>query len=106
MAEADFFGLTELKEWILQKKYMEAVKTGLKMEIHPGQLNLLDKTRSNHAWLHSLPPKRTYSYDNLEYQDSAHKNWVHTTTIHKTKTWSWFRASKLQYLVAATSYVS
>jgi hypothetical protein len=55
MAEADFFGLSELKEWILEKKYMAAVETGLKMQIHPGQLNPLTEERHNHRWLHSLP---------------------------------------------------
>jgi hypothetical protein len=63
MAEADFFGLSELKEWILNKKYMEAVKTSLKMEVHPGQLNPLSEHKNNHAWLHSLPPRERLPID-------------------------------------------
>jgi len=59
MAEADFFGLDDLKDWIRQKKYMKAVKSGYKMEVHPGQLNPYSKIENNHTWLHTVPfPKK------------------------------------------------
>jgi len=55
LAEADFFGLPELQEWIKQKKFLEVIKTGYKMEIHPGQLNPISKSFDNHAWIHTSP---------------------------------------------------
>jgi hypothetical protein len=42
MAEADFFGLDNLKDWIQQKKYLEVVETRLKLQIHPGSLRDYD----------------------------------------------------------------
>jgi hypothetical protein len=60
MPEADFFGLSELKEWILQKKYREVVKTGLKTTIHSWQLTPLYDDYMNHEWLHSARWKRPH----------------------------------------------
>jgi hypothetical protein len=76
MAEADFFGLSELKGWILQKKYMEVVKTGLKMQVHPGQLNPLGEHAQNHAWLHSLPPPRRGYVDPHEVSETVWKKYA------------------------------
>jgi hypothetical protein len=42
MAEADYFGLTDLKDWIQQRQFMKAVKTTLKMEIHPARFDMID----------------------------------------------------------------
>jgi hypothetical protein len=55
MAECDFLGLDELKERIQQKKFMERIKTGYKMQIHPGHLNPLTREVANHTWLHVAP---------------------------------------------------
>jgi hypothetical protein len=39
MAEADFFGLDDLKNWILQRKYLKAIKEHVQMTFHAGRLD-------------------------------------------------------------------
>jgi hypothetical protein len=56
MAEADFFGLLELKEWIQERHFLKAVKTDLKMEIHPGRFDHIDGA-GNHTFLHDQDPR-------------------------------------------------
>jgi hypothetical protein len=36
LAEADFFSLDDLKQWILGKSYTQVVTTTFKMQLHPG----------------------------------------------------------------------
>jgi hypothetical protein len=36
LGQADFLGLTDLKTWIQERKFLGAVRTSLKMEMHPG----------------------------------------------------------------------
>jgi len=55
LAEADFFGLDDLKNWIKERKYLKAVKTGIKMEIHPGHFDT-NPYVENHTFLHNNVP--------------------------------------------------
>jgi hypothetical protein len=57
MAEADFFGLDDLTNWIKERKYLKAVKTGFKMEIHPGRFDEIPHV-DNYTFLHNNPPSR------------------------------------------------
>ncbi|KAF2822511.1 hypothetical protein CC86DRAFT_79657 [Ophiobolus disseminans] len=55
MAEADFFGLDELHNWIKEREYLHAVKTGIRMQIHPARFDEIPGVE-NHRFLHSHPP--------------------------------------------------
>jgi hypothetical protein len=56
MAEADFFGLVDLKDWIQQKKYLEVVNIHLKLEIYPGSLRKYDYEENSTLLGHARNP--------------------------------------------------
>jgi len=58
LAEADFCGLEELKDWIMERRYLKAVETGYKMEIHPAKFNTTDHEPGNYNFLHVVPPSK------------------------------------------------
>ncbi|KAI1515098.1 hypothetical protein L13192_03589 [Pyrenophora tritici-repentis] len=97
MAHADFFGLDDVKDWIKQKKFLEAVKTGYKVEIHPGQFNECNKANRNHKWLSVGPlllPERgnTYEGDINAFLDSIQPGWEEHTPCEDIELISCFDA--------------
>jgi hypothetical protein len=79
MAEADYFGLDELKQWIQQRQFMKAVKTTLKMQIHPARFDMINDA-GNHTYLHTKKPRP------LPYQDAEGDDQAHPTELAEKRT--------------------
>jgi hypothetical protein len=43
MADADFFGLHDLRDWIRDKRYEKAMRTGQRLEYHSGRLDSMQR---------------------------------------------------------------
>jgi hypothetical protein len=54
LAEADFYGLEELTDWIKECRYLKAVETSFRMEIYPGQFNVQGFEPGNYRFLHMV----------------------------------------------------
>jgi hypothetical protein len=61
LAEADFYGLSDLKAWIKERKFLAAVKTTHKIEMHSARFNLSLKARTPNSCTtnHAAPYQRS-----------------------------------------------